>query len=74
MTHILIVEARFYTHIADMALDGVKAALAAGAVRGESSDAIKQRFIRLQQEFEQGTPPADDTAFIVIGEYNCHRT
>ncbi|MEY2884287.1 MAG: hypothetical protein RL490_2011 [Pseudomonadota bacterium] len=29
MTHILIVEARFYTHIADMALDGVKAALAA---------------------------------------------
>ena len=57
-----------------LGLEAVKAALAAGAVRGESSDAIKQRFIRLQQEFEQGTPPADDTAFIVIGEYNCHRT
>jgi 6,7-dimethyl-8-ribityllumazine synthase len=32
MTNILIVEARFYTHIADMALDGVTSALtAAGA-------------------------------------------
>lgn len=49
-----------------LGLDAVKALLADAARKGESPDAIKQRVASLLQDFEQGAPPADDTAFIVI--------
>ena len=40
--------------------------LAEATRRDESCDATRHRLARLLREFEQGTPPADDTAFIVI--------
>ena len=49
-----------------LGLDAVKNALAGSASSGESGEAARQRLARLLQEFEQGTPAADDTAFIVI--------
>lgn len=49
-----------------LGMEAIKAELAAAARSGESSEATQQRFVRLLHAFEQGAPPADDTAFIVI--------
>ena len=49
-----------------LGLDAVRTVLAEATRRDESCDATRHRLARLLREFEQGTPPADDTAFIVI--------
>ena len=49
-----------------LGLDKIKAELASATRCGESNEATKLRFVRLLETFQQGAPPADDTAFIVI--------
>jgi serine phosphatase RsbU (regulator of sigma subunit)/anti-sigma regulatory factor (Ser/Thr protein kinase) len=49
-----------------LGMEAIKAELTQAALSGESSQATQQRFVRLLMAFEQGAPPADDTAFIVI--------
>lgn len=49
-----------------LGLEAIKAELASAARSGESEEATKHRLVRLLQTFEQGAPPADDTAFIVL--------
>ena len=49
-----------------LGLEAVKAELAESARTGESCDATRDRLSRLLSEFEHGTAPADDTAFIVV--------
>ena len=49
-----------------LGLAAVKSALGCAARNGESSEATRQRPGKLLHDFEQGTPPADDTSFVVI--------
>jgi len=49
-----------------LGLDPLKAAVAASALRGDSPTDARERMVRLLHDFEAGTQPADDTAFIVI--------
>ena len=49
-----------------LGLAAIKAELASAMRLGESSETTKRRLVSLLQTFEQGAPPADDTAFIVI--------
>ena len=49
-----------------LGLEAVKGNLASAGCAGEPCDVIQRRFAHLLQDFEQGAPTADDTAFIVI--------
>jgi len=51
-----------------LGLEAVKSTLARAARNTESSEGTRQHLATLLQDFEQGTPPADDTAFIVIAD------
>ena len=49
-----------------LGLDSIKSQLAIAARSGETCEATHNRLVGLLQSFEKGSPPADDTAFIVI--------
>ena len=49
-----------------LGLEAVKCNLACAGCAAEPCDVIQRRFASLLQEFEQGAPTADDTAFIVM--------
>ncbi len=51
-----------------LGLEAVKAVLAAAAREGRSGESIKQDLTRLLHDFEQGSAPSDDTAFIAIAD------
>lgn len=53
-----------------LGLAAVKSALASAACSGESGEVTQQRLASLLRDFESGSPPADDTAFIVIAGMN----
>ncbi len=49
-----------------LGLDPIKSQLAVAARSGETCEATHSRLVGLLHAFEKGSPPADDTAFIVI--------
>lgn len=57
-----------------LGLDAVKTALSLAARNRESCDEARRRLITVLQDFEQETPPADDTAFIVIAGQNTNHS
>ncbi|MEI6356396.1 MAG: SpoIIE family protein phosphatase [Verrucomicrobiota bacterium] len=49
-----------------LGLDSIKSQLAIAARSGETCEATHSRLVALLHAFEKGSPPADDTAFILI--------